>query len=86
MKTEPDIVSVPRSATQSGQNGNFVYVVENGVAHIRKVKVGRFQDGRDIILDGLTGGETIVSDGALLLAEGSRIDVRNSGQTKKEGI
>ncbi len=86
LKTDPDIVSVPRSATQSGQNGNFVYVVENGVAHIRKVKVGRFQDGRDIILDGLTGGETIVSDGALLLAEGSRIDVRNSGQTKKEGI
>ncbi len=86
LKTEPDIISIPRSATQSGQVGNFVYVVENGVAHVRKVKVGRFQDGRDIILDGLQGGETIVSDGALLLAEGSRIDVRNKSQVRKEGI
>mgnify|MGYP006281845891 CR=1 FL=1 len=80
LRTEPDTVSIPRTATQSGQSGNFVYVVENGVARIRPVKVGRFQDGRDVIVDGLQGGETIVSDGALLLIDGARIEVRKGGQ------
>jgi RND family efflux transporter MFP subunit len=90
LKTEPDVVSVPRTATQSGQIGNYVYLIENNVAKLRKVKVGRFQDGRDIILDGLSGGETIVSDGALLLADGSRVAPRARGgapeQARKEGI
>lgn len=80
LRTEPDTVSIPRSATQSGQNGNFVYVIDNGVAKMRPIKVGRFQDGRDVIVDGLQGGETIVSDGALLLIDGARVEVRKGGQ------
>ncbi len=80
LRVDPDTISVPRSATQSSQNGNFVYVVENGVAKMRTVKVGRFQDGRDIIIEGLQGGETIVSDGALLLIDGARVDIRKGAQ------
>ena len=86
LRTDPDIVSVPRSATQSGQNGNFVFVVEDGIAHVRPVKVGRFQDGRDVILEGLSGGETIVSDGGLLLVEGSRIEARVAAKSDKGAI
>ena len=86
LRVDPDVVSVPRTATQSGQQGNFVYVVENGVARSRKVSVGRFQDGRDIILDGLAGGETVVSDGALLLIDGSRVDIRKESIEKKGAI
>ena len=78
LRTDPDVVSIPRTATQSGQNGNFVYIVENGIARVRPVKVGRFQDGRDIITEGLNGGETIVSDGGLLLVDGIRVDVRRT--------
>ena len=86
LRVDPDVVSVPRTATQSGQLGNFVYVVENGVARSRKVSVGRFQDGRDIILEGLKGGETVVSDGALLLIDGSRVDIRKETIEKKGAI
>ena len=86
LRTDPDVVSVPRTATQSGQSGNFVFVVENGIARVRPVKVARFQDGRDIVVDGLKGGETIVSDGALLLIDGSRIDIRKGEQVKKGAI
>ena len=86
LRTDPDVVSIPRTATQSGQTGNFVYTVENGIARSRKVSVGRFQDGRDIILDGLVGGETIVSDGALLLIDGSRVDIRKESIEKKGAI
>ncbi|MFN3890718.1 MAG: efflux RND transporter periplasmic adaptor subunit [Beijerinckiaceae bacterium] len=76
LRTERDVVSVPRAATQSGQTGNFVYVVENGVARVRPVKVSRTQDGRDIISDGLKGGESIVVEGALALFNGARIETR----------
>jgi len=86
LRIDPDVVSVPRSATQSSQLGNFVFVVENGLARSRKVSVGRAQDGRDIILDGLKGGETVVSDGALLLIEGSRVDIRKETTEKKGAI
>jgi RND family efflux transporter MFP subunit len=81
LRNEQDIVSVPRTATQAGQNGNFVYVVENGVARVRPVKIGRTQDGRDIVTEGLKGGESIVVEGALALSNGARIEARNPSNT-----
>jgi RND family efflux transporter MFP subunit len=86
LRTDPDVVSIPRSATQSGQIGNYVYVVENGIARVRRIKVGRFQDGRDVVLEGLKGGEAVVSDGALLLVDGARVDVRKTVAADKGAI
>ncbi len=82
VRIDPDTVSVPRTATQSGQKGNFVFVIENGVAKVRPVKVGRTQDNRDVILEGLKGGETVVVDGAQLLVDGTKVDVRNGPSRK----
>ena len=76
LRTEQDVVSVPRTATQTGQNGNYVYVIENGVARVRPVKISRTQDGRDIVSEGLKGGESIVVEGALALFNGARIETR----------
>jgi RND family efflux transporter MFP subunit len=77
LRTDADVVSVPREAVQIGQSGNYVYVVENGVARVRPVTVGRSQDGRDIVQAGLKGGESIVVDGSLNLQNGSRVEIRN---------
>jgi membrane fusion protein, multidrug efflux system len=76
LRTERDVVSVPRTATQSGQTGTFVYVVENGVARVRPVTIARTQDGRDIVAEGLKGGEAIVVEGALALFNGARVETR----------
>ncbi len=81
LRNERDIVSVPRTATQAGQNGSFVYVVENNVARVRPVKIDRTQDGRDIITEGLKGGESIVVEGALALSNGARIEARTPANT-----
>ncbi|MBX9740821.1 MAG: efflux RND transporter periplasmic adaptor subunit [Beijerinckiaceae bacterium] len=77
LRTEPDAVSVPREAILIGQSGNYVYVIENGVARVRPVTIGRSQDGRDIIQTGLKGGESVVIDGSLNLQNGSRVEVRS---------
>ena len=77
VRIDPDVVSIPRDATQSGQSGNFVFAVENGIAVVKPVKILRTQDGRDIVESGLNGNEDVVIDGALALTHGVRVQIRN---------
>lgn len=71
-----EAVTVPSVAVQTGQAGPFVFVVTNGAAAVRPVKVERVQDGEAVVVEGLSGGETVVTDGHLLLAEGTRVTPR----------
>ncbi len=69
-------VVVPASAVQTGQQGTFVYVVTDaGAAEMRPVKVARLDDREAVIAEGLTGGETVVTDGQLRLVPGARVQV-----------
>ena len=54
LREEPNTVVVPREAIQIGQNGNFVFTVDDGVAHVPPVEVGRTQDGETVVAKGLT--------------------------------
>lgn len=82
LRVDPNVVSVPREAVQSGQNGNYVYIVEEGLARIRPIELGRFQDNRQVILKGLNGDETVVVDGALALTNGARVETRGAEPKK----
>jgi multidrug efflux system membrane fusion protein len=75
LRIEPSVV-VPASAVQVSQTGSFVFVIDDGVAKVRKVKVERQFGDQDVIAEGLNGGETVVTDGQLLLAEGKRVSPR----------
>lgn len=76
LRTEPDTVVVPREAVLVGQNGNYVFTVVDGVAHVQPVEVARTQDGETVVAKGLVGGETVVVDGALMLTEGAKVAAR----------
>ncbi len=76
LRTDPNLVTVPAEAVQSGQKGNFVFVIENNVARVRAVKVLRTADGEAVLSEGLNGDETVVIDGQLSLREGSRVDIK----------
>ena len=76
LRTDPDVISVPRESVQVGQDGDFVFIVKDGAAHVRKVVVSRTQDGQDIIASGLEGTGLVVVDGSSLLVEGSQVDIR----------
>jgi RND family efflux transporter MFP subunit len=71
-----DAVVVPTVAVQRSQNGNYVFVVKDGVAKVRPVKVDRTFQGTSVISDGLSGAEDVVVDGQLLLSDGSRVEPR----------
>ena len=71
-----DAIVVPTVAVQRSQNGNFVFVVKDGVARIQPVSVDRTSEGISVISEGLSGGETVVVDGQLLLSDGTRVEPR----------
>jgi RND family efflux transporter MFP subunit len=75
LRNENSIV-VPSTAVQVSQSGNFVFVIENDVAKVRKVQVERLVGDQTVITDGLNGGETVVTDGQLLLSEGTHVAPR----------
>jgi RND family efflux transporter MFP subunit len=71
-----DAVVVPTVAVQRSQNGNFVFVVKDGVSKVQPVRVDRTFQGSSVIVDGLSGDESVVVDGQLLLSEGTRVEPR----------
>src|ERR1700737_335638 len=75
IRTE-DAVVVPTVAVQRSQNGNYVFVVKDGVAKVQPVKVDRTFQGTSVISEGLSGDENVVVDGQLLLSDGSRVEPR----------
>ncbi|MBI4275630.1 MAG: efflux RND transporter periplasmic adaptor subunit [Rhizobiales bacterium] len=73
---EEQAVIVPSTAVQVSQSGKFVFVVKNGTANVQPVKVERILDEYSVISEGLQGGETVVTDGQLLLSNGTRVNPR----------
>jgi membrane fusion protein, multidrug efflux system len=75
-------VVVPSAAVQVSQAGPFVYVVKDRKAIVQPVKVERVVGGETAISEGLQGGETVVTDGHLLLTNGSPVAPRE----RKDGV
>src|SRR3954470_20276479 len=75
IRTEESVV-VPTVAVQRSQKGNYVFVVKDGVAKVQPVKVDRTAQGMSVILEGLSGDESVVVDGQLLLSDGTRVEPR----------
>jgi multidrug efflux system membrane fusion protein len=52
--------------------------VKNGAANVQPVKVERVVGDQSVIASGLTGGETVVTDGQLLLSNGTKVAPRGA--------
>jgi len=72
-----DAVLVPNQAVQSGQDGTFVYIVEQDQkVSVRPVVTAQRIGEETVIEKGLTPGETVVTEGTLRLVPGARVQVR----------
>jgi membrane fusion protein, multidrug efflux system len=72
-------ILVPSQAVQTGQQGVFVYVVGKDMKVAARPVVPGDPYEKDIIIrDGLTAGETVVTDGQLRLAPGATVRVKTS--------
>jgi len=65
---------VPSQAVQTGQNGQFVFVVkQDSTVDQRPITVAQRMGDDVVIGKGLTPGETIVTEGQLRLEQGTRV-------------
>jgi multidrug efflux system membrane fusion protein len=74
---EPDALTIPAAAVQTGQQGTYVFVVRpDGTVESRPVVVAR-QVGEEVVLArGVAPGEPVVTEGQLRLTAGARVEVQ----------
>jgi multidrug efflux system membrane fusion protein len=80
LTTQGNAVTVPSEAVMTGQSGSYIYVVKpDRTADTRNVVPGARIGQDTVIVSGLQPGETVVTEGQLRLAPGSRVAVRGGG-------
>lgn len=79
LTTQPHAVVVPASAVQMGQDGSYVFLVENGKPVLRGVDVDRQVGDLAVIRTGLRGGETVVTHVPSTLEKGSAVIAEAKG-------
>src|SRR5262249_50420509 len=78
LTTRPNALVVPNQAVQTGQDGQFVYVVNQDRTVAMRPVVTSTRVDQDLVVDrGLDAGETIVTEGQLRLAPGSRVQIQD---------
>lgn len=94
LTTQPNVLVVPNQAVQTGQDGEYVFVVKPDQRVENRPVVTGSRVEQDIVVEkGLQPGETVVTEGHLRLAPGMRVQVRVPGgvpgrtrpPAKKEG-
>jgi len=72
-------IVIPVKAVQKSENGDFVFINNNGIAKKVIVKVGATYGGQSEILSGLKAGDSLVTDGATDIEDGDKIKVIQAG-------
>jgi multidrug efflux system membrane fusion protein len=76
----PHATVVPAQAVQTGQDGQYVFVVkDDSTVEQRTVVQGPRVADDVVVLKGLSPGETVVTEGQLRLEPGSRVTSDLSG-------
>ena len=84
---EPNAIVVPNAAVVEGQKGKYVFVVKDDMTvEARDVTEERVVGDLAIISKGVANDETVVTDGQINLAPGSKIIIKESNtQTNSQG-
>lgn len=70
-------VVVPGQAIQTGQKGQFVFVITaDGTAEIRPVSVGPAAGAMTVVEKGLQRGEQVVIDGQMRVVPGGKVEIK----------
>lgn len=70
-----NMLTVPAEAFVNGVSSGQLFVVQNGVAKLIKVTVGKVYGDKVQVLSGLKGGEQVVTSGQINLDNGSKVNI-----------
>lgn len=77
LAVKSNAVVVPSQAIQTGQKGQFVFVVkQDATAEIRPVVAGPVSGGMTVIDKGLLPGEHVVIDGQMRVVPGGKVELK----------
>ncbi|MGA2260191.1 MAG: efflux RND transporter periplasmic adaptor subunit [Acidobacteriota bacterium] len=79
LTTQLNAIVVPNAAIQTGQAGQYVFIVKPDMTvESRPVSVGRVIGEQSVIEKGLQPGETVVTDGQIRLVPGALVQVKTA--------
>jgi multidrug efflux system membrane fusion protein len=74
---------IPSQAVQTGQEGQYVFVVKQDLTvESRPVVAGRTVNNETVIQKGLQVNEKVVTDGQLRLYPGAKVEIKTSDSSK----
>ena len=77
----PHVMTIPVAAVNQGPNGPFLYVVgANKTVSMRPVTVAWTQGATDVVTSGIRAGETVVTDGQMILKAGSPVQIKSAAR------
>jgi multidrug efflux system membrane fusion protein len=78
LTTTPNAIVVPSQAVQTGQQGQYVFVVKPDMtADLRPVVAARSVGAETVIESGVQPGERVVTDGHLRLQKGAKVEIKH---------
>jgi len=79
LNTQPNAIVVPSQAVNTGQQGQFVFVIKPDMTvETRPVTVIRSGNGQTVIDKGVTAGERVVTDGQVRLVPGAKVEIKQA--------
>jgi multidrug efflux system membrane fusion protein len=77
ISAQVDVAVAPARAVQTGQNGQYVFVVTpDHIAEMRPVVGGRAVGLDMVIEEGVQPGDMVITDGHLRVAPGMKVNIR----------
>ncbi len=85
LATQRNSVLVPSPALQTGQQGQYVFVIKpDSTVEARPVTATRTYNEYAVVDSGLAPGETVVTDGQLQLVPGTKVEIKNEKPSAAE--
>ena len=78
LSMQKNAVVIPTKAIQSGQQGDYVFVVKNDTAEARPIVSGGAYQNLTLVYKGLAPGETIVVDGQVRVVPNGKVVVQST--------
>ncbi len=73
--SKSNVITIPIKAVQNSEAGNYVYVIENGLAKRKVIQQGNTSNGKVEVLSGLNDGNQVIVEGAGDVEEGDKVKV-----------
>jgi RND family efflux transporter MFP subunit len=78
LQNNQDVLQIPKVALVEGTKNPYIYTVENGLAKMRKLVLGREIGDNIEVVQGLQPNEQVIVNGQINLVEGSLVEVVKS--------